>query len=119
MPDMRSADGKATLLFGPYTDLAPGNYRATFFIKTSALTRTGALSPETLALTIDVFTHKDGYPRAVREIYARELIDAEGYQGFALEFNTSGQTLEDVEFRATYHFQQDVSIDRVGVEYLN
>lgn len=119
MPDMRSADGKATLLFGPYTDLAPGNYRATFFIKTSALTRTGALSPEALALTIDVFTHKDGYPRAVREIYARDLIDAEGYQGFALEFNTSGQTLEDVEFRATYHFQQDVSIDRVGVEYLN
>lgn len=108
-PEMRREDGKQGLIYGPYTDLQPGNYRATFVIKGS-----GA-APDARVLTIDVFTHMDGYPRAMREIYGRDLTGE--YQTFALEFNTSGQPLADVELRAMVDFAGEVAVDRVDLEY--
>lgn len=109
-PEMRREDGKQGLIYGPYTDLQPGNYRATFVIKGS-----GA-APDARVLTIDVFTHVDGFPRAAREIYGRDLTSE--YQTFTLEFNTSGQTLADVELRAMVDFVGEVAVDRVDLEYL-
>ncbi|MGE5603039.1 MAG: DUF2079 domain-containing protein, partial [Nitrososphaerales archaeon] len=111
-PDLRRPDGKTAAMYGPYTDLQPGNYRATFVLKGSGVPAGARV------LTLDVFTHKDGYPRAVREVFGRDLGTGSSYQSFALDFNTSGQTLEDVEFRVLYDFAGEVSLDRVDVEYL-
>jgi hypothetical protein len=108
----RRVDGKAAVIYGPYTDLQSGNYRAAFVVKA------GNAPPDARVLTIDVFTHNDGYPRAVRELYGRDFADSGGYKAFALDFNTGGQKLEDVEFRATYDFAGEVALDRVDLELL-
>ena len=111
-PQDRREDGKATVIYGPYTDLQPGNYRATFVVKAQGV------PPDARALTVDVFTHNDGYPRAVRELYGRDFGTPAAYRAFSLDFNTSGQPLEDVEFRAVYDFVGEVWIDRVELWYL-
>ena len=67
---------------------------------------------------IDVFTHKDGYPRVEREVRGTDFVSAGAYQAFTVEFNTSGQILEDVEVRGFYDFNADLAVDRVDIEYL-
>ncbi len=72
-PEQERPDGKAALIYGPYTDLLAGNYRATFVLKATGV------PADKRVMTLDVFTHKDGYPRAVREVlrprpgYARRV----------------------------------------------
>ncbi len=110
-PAQRREDGRSSLVYGPYLDLQPGVYRATFVMKVGS-------RPEERVIKIDVFTHKDGYPRVEQEIRGVDFAQAGVYQAFAVEFNTSGQVLEDVEVRAFYDFAADLSIDRVDLEYL-
>ena len=89
------ADGKTALVFGPYADLPPGKYRAEFILKTDRTDRAERVA------TVDVFTHKDGYPRATREILGTDFATADRYQPFAIEFE-SDKPLEDLEFRVQY-----------------
>ncbi len=110
-PAQRREDGRNGLVYGPYLDLQPGFYRATFVMKAGS-------RPEDRVVKIDVFTHKDGYPRVEREIRGVDFAQAGVYQAFAVEFNTSGQALEDVEVRAFYDFTADLAVDRVELEYL-
>ena len=110
-PAQRREDGKNGLIYGPYLDLQPGVYRATFIMKV------GSRPPERVAM-IDVFTHKDGYPRVEREVRGADFAAVGAYQAFTVEFNTSGQILEDVEVRAFYDFSADLAVDRVDIEYL-
>jgi uncharacterized membrane protein len=112
-PQDRREDGKAAVTYGPYTKLQAGNYRATFYLKAEDA------PPDSRVAVVDVFTHTDGYPRAAREVYGRDFTSPSGYQAFSVDFNTSGQPLEDVEFRVTYDFAGDLSVDRVDVDYLN
>ena len=60
-PASLRGDGKTALVFGPYADLPPGKYRAEFILKTDRTDRTDRVA------TVDVFTHKDGYPPVPRE----------------------------------------------------
>ncbi len=110
-PAQRREDGRNGLVYGPYLDLQPGVYRATFVLKAGS-------RPEERVVKIDVFTHKDGYPRVEREIRGVEFAQAGVYEAFVVEFNTSGQVLEDVEVRAFSDFNADLFIDRVDLEYL-
>ena len=111
-PAQRLEDGRSGLVYGPYLDLQPGVYRATFVMKVVGS------RPEERVVKIDVFTHKDGYPRVEQEIRGVDFAQAGVYQAFAVEFNTSGQVLEDVEVRVFYDFNADLSVDRVELEYL-
>jgi hypothetical protein len=74
--------------------------------------------PAERVVTIDVFTHTDGYPRVEREVLGTDFEETGVYQAFTVEFNTSGQILEDVEFRALTNLNTDLSVDRVDIEYL-
>lgn len=104
-------DGKAALVYGPYTDLQPGNYRATFVMKAAA-------AKDATVATIDVFSHTDGYPRAVQEVRAGDWDTPASWQSFSLDFNTSGQVLRDVELRVIYGGAGELWLDRVELEYL-
>lgn len=110
-PAQRREDGRNGLIYGPYLDLQPGFYWATFVMKVGS-------RPEERVVKIDVFTHKDGYPRVERELRGVDFAQAGVYQAFAVEFNTSGQVLEDVEVRAFYDANADLFVDRVDLEYL-
>ena len=94
-PASLRGDGKTALVFGPYADLPPGKYRAEFILKTDRTDRAEQVA------TVDVFTHKDGYPRATREILGTDFAAADRYQPFAIEFE-SDKPLEDLEFRVQY-----------------
>ncbi len=110
-PAQRREDGRNGLVYGPYLDLHPGVYRATFVMKV------GSRLAERVAM-IDVFTHKDGYPRVEREVRGVDFAETGVYQAFTVEFNTSGQILEDVEFRVFCDLTADLSVDRVDIDYL-
>jgi uncharacterized membrane protein len=101
-------DGKTALVFGPYTDLPPGKYRAEFILKTDRTDLARRVA------TIDVFTHRDGYPRASREVLDTEFSAPDRYQPFALEFE-SDQPLEDLEFRVQYAGQGMLGLDVIRV----
>jgi uncharacterized membrane protein len=107
-PASLRGDGKTALVFGPYADLPPGKYRAEFILKTDRTDRTERVA------TIDVFTHKDGYPRAEREILGTDFAAANRYQPFAIEFE-SDKPLEDLEFRVQYSGVGTLGLDAVQV----
>jgi len=111
-PAQRREDGKAALVYGPYTDLQPGNYRASYVMKAEG-------TPEhAVVATVDVFSHTDGYPRAVQEVRGGDWQTPGTWQSFSLDFNTSGQVLRDVELRVIYGGAGDLWLDRVELEYL-
>ncbi len=64
--------------------------------------------------TVDVFTHKDGYPRATREIMGTDFAAADRYQPFAIEFE-SDKPLEDLEYRVQYGGVGTLGLDAVQV----
>ena len=101
-------DGKTALVFGPYADLPPGKYRAEFILKTDRTDRAERVA------TVDVFTHKDGYPRATREILGTDFAAADRYQPFAIEFE-SDKPLEDLEYRVQYGGVGTLGLDAVRV----
>lgn len=107
-PDLANADGKTAIVFGPYVRLYPGKYRVNFLMKVE-----GNPGPGPLA-TVDVFSHLDGYPRALREVTAADFARPGEYQPIALEFDL-GQTLDDVEFRAMYGGSGEVWLDAIEV----
>jgi hypothetical protein len=107
-PASLRGDGKTALVFGPYADLPPGKYRAEFILKTDRADRTDRVA------TVDVFTHKDGYPRATREILGTDFQAANRYQPFAIEFE-SDKPLEDLEFRVQYGGVGTLGLDAVQV----
>ncbi len=111
-PSQRREDGKAALVYGPYTDLQSGNYRATYVMKAEGAPQ------DAVVATIDVFSHTDGYPRAVQEVKAGDWDTPASWQSFSLDFNTSGQVLRDVELRVIYGGAGDLWLDRVDLEYL-
>ena len=87
-PAILASEGNHALVFGPYTRIYPGRYRVTFYVKAGE----SAGASGTVA-TLDVFTHQDGYPRAVRDLSAADLSPGGGYQPLSLEFET-GEVLE-------------------------
>jgi len=108
-PAMRRADGKAGLVFGPYTDLPPGKFRVEYRLKTDTAPRDERLA------TLDVFTFRDGgLPRAAREIRGTEFGAVNQYQTFDLEFE-SDQSLEDVEFRVQYAGRGTLWLDYIYI----
>jgi hypothetical protein len=107
-PASLRGDGKTALVFGPYADLPPGKYRAEFILKTDRTDRAERVA------TVDVFTHKDGYPRATREILGTDFAAADRYQPFAIEFE-SDKPLEDLEFRVQYGGVGTLGLDAVQV----
>lgn len=112
MPAAQRDDGKTALVFGPYTDLPPGKYRVEYALKTDRAGQTGRIA------TVDVFTHKDGgLPRADRTVMGSEFPAADGFQIFALEFE-SDQPLEDLEFRVHYAGQGALTLDYIRVKPL-
>jgi hypothetical protein len=101
-------DGKTALVFGPYADLPPGKYRAEFILKTDRTDRAERVA------TVDVFTHKDGYARATREIPGTDFAAPDRYQPFAIEFE-SDKPLEDLEYRVQYGGVGTLGLDAVRV----
>lgn len=101
-------DGKTALIFGPYVRIHPGRYRVEFTMKSGDNTLPGHLA------TLDVFTHEDGYPRAMRNITGADFTAPDHYQSFALDFETD-HTLEDVEFRVQYGGQGELWLDRIDL----
>jgi len=107
-PDLVNASGRTAIVFGPYARLYPGKYRVNFLMKVEGNPGSGPLA------TVDVFSHLDGYPRAVREVTAADFARPGEYQPIALEFDL-GQTLDDVEFRAMYGGSGEVWLDAIEV----
>ena len=108
LADLVNASGRTAIVFGPYARLYPGKYRVNFLMKVEGNPGSGPLA------TVDVFSHLDGYPRAVREVTAADFARPGEYQPIALEFDL-GQTLDDVEFRAMYGGSGEVWLDAIEV----
>jgi uncharacterized membrane protein len=101
-------DGKAALVFGPYTDLPQGKYRVEYVMRFDRSDLAERVA------TVDVFTFRDGYPRATRDVVGTEFTAPDPYQPFALEFE-SDKPLEDLEFRVQYAGQGVLGLDYVRV----
>lgn len=101
-------DGKAALVFGPYTDLPQGKYRVAYVMRFDRSDLAERVA------TVDVFTFRDGYPRATRDVVGTEFTAPDPYQPFALEFE-SDKPLEDLEFRVQYAGQGVLGLDYVRV----
>jgi hypothetical protein len=103
--------GAEALVFGPWVQVIPGKYRATYALKLPEVGLTGPVA------SIDVFSKTAGGPLAVREVDASAFEDSSNYQRFTLDFETT-QPWADLEFRVFPRGVGSVWVDNVQVSYL-
>ena len=98
-----------TMMFGPYTELKKGNYRAGFRLKT------GAGRKGVPIVKIDVAAAAGQKILAERVLYGEDFKQLGRWQTFTLSFEVQPGNISDVEYRAEYFGGADVILEGVRV----
>ncbi|MBI5582973.1 MAG: hypothetical protein HY892_04050 [Deltaproteobacteria bacterium] len=98
-----------TLMFGPYTELSPGEYCAVFRLQASRGPRQGPW------LKIDVSAEDGNKILTERILTGADFKKAGPWQTFTLSFTVQPHKLERVEYRAEYFGGADVILEDVRV----
>ncbi len=104
-------DDDVGLLFGPYAQMQPGRYRATYRLNLAESGLAGRVA------TIDIFSHVVGGPLAAADLYAGDFGDPGQYQDFVVAFEIR-EPLSAVEFRVLHSGLGTLATDGVHVEYV-
>lgn len=98
------------LIFGPYIDLAPGQYKVTYHIKIS-----GDESPNTPVARLNVAAYVDGIdnPNLVNRVISfGEVVDPDKFVDYEVRFVLSGCSTR-VEFRVFYQNAGNITVERI------
>jgi hypothetical protein len=98
------------MVFGPYVSLGPGKYRATFRLKV----RDNKQSKSVVGLS--VVAQDAARLFATRDVKGTDFRSSRGYQGFDVEFTTTGE--KDFEFRVRYLGNTELFVDKVALSQL-
>lgn len=108
----QAAQAPAPLVYGPYTHLMAGRYRATFALRYMEQNAAGTVA------TAEVYSGRTGGRIAAVDIAASEFSDSAQYQQFIVEFSAAG-LIDDAEFRVLYHGPGELRADFVKVALIS